>query len=82
MCPKIVNFDKSKQCEMDIAVEKKEIIQWINSLDNPFIIEQIKRIKKNESESFDFEREWKQGLSIEDARKKTADFIKSLPWKK
>ncbi|NGM60498.1 hypothetical protein G5B30_01090 [Sphingobacterium sp. SGG-5] len=67
---------------MDIAVEKKEIIQWINSLDNPFIIEQIKRIRKNESEPFDFEREWKQGLSIDDARKKTADFIKSLPWKK
>ncbi len=67
---------------MDIAVEKKEIIQWINSLDNPFIIEQIKRIKKSEAEFFDFEREWEKGLPINEARKKTADFIKSLPWKR
>lgn len=67
---------------MDIAVEKKEIIEWINSLKNPFVIEEIKRIKNKESDSVDFEKEWKKGVSINEAREKTADFIKSLPWKK
>jgi len=67
---------------MDIAVEKTEIIKWINSLENPTIIEQIKRIKKRETEPFDFEKEWAKGMTIEDARKKTSDFIDSLPWKK
>ncbi len=66
---------------MDMAVEKKEIIQWINSLDNPVVIKQIKWLKKRDTEFFDFETEWEQGVSIDQARKKTADFIKSLPWK-
>lgn len=66
---------------MDIAVEKKEIIKWINSLDNPAVIEQIKRIKRKETAPFDFEEEWKRGVTIDEARKKTSDFIKSLPWK-
>lgn len=67
---------------MNIAVEKKEIIKWINSLKNPAVIEQIKRIKNKESDSFDFDKEWDKGVSINEAREKTADFIKSLPWKK
>lgn len=67
---------------MDITVEKAEIIKWINSLENPFVIEQIKRIKKRETETFDFEKEWENGISVEEARKKTADFVKSLPWKR
>ena len=66
---------------MDIAVEKSELIKWINSLDNPTIIEQIKRIKKRESEPFDFEKEWANGISIEEARKSTKEFLSSLPWK-
>lgn len=66
---------------MDIAVEKKEIIKWINSLDNPIVIEQIKSIKEQETEPFDFEKEWANGITIEEARKKTHDFIKNLPWK-
>lgn len=68
--------------KMNIAVEKKEIIKWINSLKNPAVIEQIKRIKNKESDSFDFDKEWDKGVSINEAREKTADFIKSLPWKK
>lgn len=66
---------------MDIAVEKKEIMEWLNSLDNPAVVEQIKRIKKRNTESFDFEKEWENGISIDEARKKTANFIKKLPWK-
>lgn len=67
---------------MDIAVEKKELIKWINSLDNPVVIQQIKNIQKGNTESFDFEKEWAKGITIDEARKKTSDFIKSLPWKK
>ena len=42
---------------MDIAVEKKEIIKWINSIDSPVILEQIKNIQKNDTVPFDFEKE-------------------------
>ena len=67
---------------MDIAVEKSEIIKWINSLDNPTIIEQIKRIKKRDTESFDFEKEWANGITSDELRKSTKEFLESLPWKK
>ena len=67
---------------MDIAVEKKEIIRWVNSLDNPAVIEQLKRIKKRETEPFDFEKEWKNGITSNELRKNTKEFLASLPWKK
>lgn len=67
---------------MDLASEKQEIIKWLNSIENPFVIEQIKNIKNKEGKDFDFEKEWKDGISIEEARNKTSDFIKTLPWKK
>jgi hypothetical protein len=67
---------------MDIAVEKNEIIKWINSLDNPVVIEQIKRIKKRETETFDFEKEWENGITSDELRKSTKEFLKSLPCKK
>ncbi len=64
---------------MDIVAEKEILIQWIKAIDNPEIISKIKDIKKEED--FDFEKEWKEGISIIEAREKTADFIDSLDWK-
>lgn len=66
---------------MDFAIDKKEIIRWINALDNPYVIEQIKEIKK-EDERFNFEKEWENGIPIAEARKNTKEFLASLPWKK
>lgn len=64
---------------MNIAVEKNEIIEWINSVDNPAVlINQIKR----ETTPFDFDKEWKKGISIKAARENSKNFISSLPWKK
>ena len=65
---------------MNIIAEKNEIIKWVNSLDNPAVIEKINSIRKRET--FDFEKEWAEGITIDEARIKTSDFIKSLPWKK
>lgn len=66
---------------MNITAEKNEIIQWIDSLDNPSIIERIKMIKKEE-QSFHFDKEWEKGVSVSEARKSTKEFLSSLPWKK
>ena len=51
-------------------MKKKEIIKWINSIDNPVILEQIKNIQKSDTVPFDFEKEWENGMTIEEARKK------------
>lgn len=67
---------------MDLATQKKEIIKWINSVENPLIIEQIKNIQQRDCSKMNFENEWKDALSITEAREKSIDFIKNLPWKK
>ena len=64
---------------MNLSAEKNEIIKWVQSLENPVLIEEINKIRKK---SFDFEKEWERGIIISEARKKTSDFIKSLDWKK
>ncbi|KFC18662.1 hypothetical protein [Chryseobacterium sp. FH1] len=65
---------------MNMSAEKNEIIKWVQSLENPVLIGEINKIRKRTS--FDFEKEWIEGISISEARKKTSDFIKSLDWKK
>ena len=65
---------------MNLASEKSEIIKWINSLESPTVIEEINKIRNKKT--FDFEKEWNDGITISEARKKTSDFIKSLDWKK
>ncbi|WP_312822449.1 hypothetical protein [Epilithonimonas sp.] len=65
---------------MNLASEKSEIIKWIHSLENPAVIEEINKIRNRKS--FDFEKEWREGITVSEARKKTSEFIKSLNWKK
>jgi hypothetical protein len=72
-------FNKSYYT-MNISAEKNEIIKWINSLENPDTIEEINKIRLRKS--FDFEKEWKKGISGEELKKRTKEYIKSLPWKK
>ena len=65
---------------MNLASEKNEIIKWIHSLENPAVIEEINKIRNKKS--FDFEKEWREGITVSEARKTTSEFIKSLNWKK
>ncbi|SEV96111.1 hypothetical protein SAMN05421841_0383 [Chryseobacterium wanjuense] len=53
---------------MNISAEKNEIIKWINSLENPEIIEEINKISLRKS--FDFEKEWQRGISGDEFKKK------------
>jgi len=65
---------------MSLASEKSEIIKWIHTLENPVVLDELKKIRNKNA--FDFGKEWKDGITISEARKKTSDFIKSLDWKK
>lgn len=53
---------------MNISAEKNEIIKWINSLENPEIIEEINKIRLRKF--FDFEKEWQRGISGDEFKKK------------
>lgn len=64
-----------------IAIErKKEIIKWIDSIEDTEIIEQIENFQKQQS--FDFEKELKDTISADELKKRTTEFLKSLEWKK
>ncbi len=64
---------------MNLTAQKKEIVQWINSIEDPKIIEQIDLIRK---EKVDFEALLRDCIQAEELKKKTTAFIESLPWKK
>ena len=66
---------------MDSSIQKKEIIDWITSLDNQDILEKVYQLK-TQHEPFDFDTEFANGLTTDEFREKTTEFLKSLPWKK
>lgn len=65
---------------MNIATQKDNLIKWIQTIEDATVLKKIESIKSEET--FDFEKEWVRGVSVEEARKKSQEFIKTLPWKK
>lgn len=65
---------------MDIVVEKKKIIEWIDGLNDPTIIERIKEIAN--PKKFNFDIEFKNAISSKEFKKRTTDFLKNLEWEK
>jgi hypothetical protein len=65
---------------MDLATQKNDLIKWIHTIEDATILKKLESIKLEET--FDFDKDWERGVSIEDARIKSKEFIKSLPWKK
>jgi|Laugresp1bdmlbsn_1035097.scaffolds.fasta_scaffold00998_4 hypothetical protein len=61
---------------MDLATQKKDLIKWIHSIEDSDVLKKLESIKSEET--FDFDKEWERGVSIEDARIKSKEFIKSL----
>lgn len=65
---------------MEIATQKKEIIDWILSIEDQAVLNEIETLKKQTS--FNFDEEFKKGISGEELKKRTTKFLKTLPWKK
>jgi hypothetical protein len=65
---------------METLTQKKEIIDWIETLDDVIILNEIYRIKRQSS--FNFEEEMKTAITGEELKRRTTEYITSLPWKK
>jgi len=65
---------------MGLATTKQEIIQWINSIEDPDVIEQINHFRKQKP--FRFEEEVENAISGEELKKRTTRFLSSLKWGK
>jgi hypothetical protein len=65
---------------MDIVHQKAELKDWIDTITDENILEEILAIKSQKQ--FDFEKEWARSISVSEARTKSKTMIASLPWKK
>ena len=57
---------------------KEELIHWITDLKNEYILAELLSIK----EKLTFQEKMNSGMSSDEARRKSIDFLKSLNWKK
>ena len=65
---------------MEIDTQKKEIIDWILSIEDQAILNEIESLKPRKD--FDFDEEFKKGLAPEEFRKAIKERIKNYSWKK
>ena len=74
---------------------KQELIEWVENIDDLETIQAILDLKNSQEPSFvvsdiqseyavkdDFEERFAKGLTLEESKKRTFDFIENLPWKK
>jgi hypothetical protein len=64
---------------MEIATSKKELIDWISSLEDPEIITELAIIKRKAT--FNFDEEFKKGITGEELKKRLSKKLRALPWK-
>lgn len=65
---------------MEMLTQKKEIIDWISSLDNPLILNNIYNIKNQPLSSF--EERCEKGLTLEQFRAEMKRRIRNYPIRK
>ncbi len=66
--------------ETKTLTQKQELIDWIASIENTDVIHELLNLKRKAT--FDFDEEFKKGITGEELRKRTTEFLKTLPWKK
>ena len=65
---------------MEMLTQKKEIIDWISSLDNPLILNNIYNLRKESKLSF--EERCAKALTLEEFRAEIKKRIRNYPVKK
>lgn len=79
--------------ENPIAEAKRELIEWIQGINNFEEIQELLVIKNNQNavvaESYpeyavknDFDERFAKGLTLAESRRRTREFIENLPWEK
>lgn len=65
--------------EAHSTIQKRELIDWISSIEDEVILNKIVTIKREAT--FNFEEELKKGISADEFKERTTKYLKSLPWK-
>ena len=66
---------------MEILAQKKELVDWILKLENKEILNDIYNLKKQNT-TFNFEEDFANGITSDELKAKTTEFLRTLPWKK
>jgi len=66
--------------QMEIVAQKKEIINWILSIEDQAVLNEIEMLKKQAS--FNFDEEFKKGLTTDQFRTAIKERIKTYNWKR
>ena len=66
--------------ETQTLTQKKELIDWISLIEDVEVIKELINLKKQAT--FNFDEEFKKGISGEELKIRTTEFLKTLPWKK
>lgn len=66
--------------EAKTTTQKQELIDWISTIEDVEVIKELINLKKNAT--FNFDEEFKKGISGEELKKRISKHISSLPWKK
>lgn len=66
--------------ETQTTTQKQELIDWISTIEDVEVLNELLNLKK--STTFNFDEEFKRGISADEFRERTTKYIKSLPWKK
>lgn len=65
---------------MDVLKQKQELVDWILSLENKNILNDIYKIKM-QSAAFNFDEEFKKGLTVEEFRTEMKTQLKNYSLK-
>ena len=65
---------------MEAETSKTELMDWISKLEDKEVLLELENIKRKAT--FDFEEEFKKGISGEELKRRLSERLKSLPWKK
>lgn len=65
---------------MTVATQKKQLINWLLTIEDQSILNEIEKIKQQKK--FNFEEEFEKGITANELKARTTQFLNSLPWKK
>ena len=65
--------------ETKTLTQKQELIDWIASIENTDVIYELLNLKRQAT--FDFDQEFKKGITVEQFRTAIKERIRNYPWK-
>jgi len=65
---------------MEATASKKELIDWISNLDDEKMLLELAMMKRKAT--FNFDEEFKKGITGEELKKRLSERLRTLPWKK